>query len=178
MLLLIPLAIPAGLFAPNFIAVMSTGDPYPGLDTAPDAPSVELDHVPLRYPRHFEQGQAPPQTHTAKLARLFRPAPPPEEPVLPEPPPPSPVITISEIGSVPSGFDVYPESDPIEVVELSDSGEDHVYEEWPTAVFIAGLPTGDTYTQPPAVPEPGTGVLLGAGLIALAARRRSLRRAS
>ena len=53
LLLLIPLAVPLGLFAPNFVGIVTTGaDPFPGDDLAPGAPQVELDHEPPRY-RNF-----------------------------------------------------------------------------------------------------------------------------
>ena len=65
--------------------------------------------------------------------------------------------------------------EPLEAVEVPDPDPDGLYDEWPPDVFYAELPEGGAYTQPPAVPEPGTGVLFGAGLIGLAAQRRSVR---
>jgi hypothetical protein len=177
MFVLIPLAIPAGIFAPNFIAVVTTVDRYPGETPANEDTRVALDHEPLRHPRHFPQGVTPPQTHTAKFARLFRPTPSPQEsplPDLPKPPQPSPALATFDVDAEPSAVDP---GDPIETVDFFDSDEGDGNEEWPTEYFVAGLPAGDSYTQPPPVPEPGSGVLLGAGLIALAVRRRSLRSA-
>lgn len=101
LLLLIPLAIPAGLFAPNLVAIVTT-DTEPLLLLPPDEPRVALDHVPLLYRYHFGGGGQP--------------------------------------------------------------------------KFFTARASASSRSMPPSVPEPGSGVLLGAGLIALAAQRRSVRR--
>ena len=87
------------------------------------------------------------------------------------------MIATSDTGPEPSDTGEYDPGDSIEVVKLPDSGGEEINADFPTEYFIAGFSTGGSYAQPPAVPEPGTGALLGAGLIALAGYRRSVRRA-
>ncbi len=156
LLLLIPLAVPLGLFAPNFVGIVTTGpDPFPGDDLAPDEPRVKLDHEPPRY-RNFTRSSTPPPTHTARLARLLRRA-----------PTPPPLLALAP--SAP---------DPKKSIEvLFPSGKKFGGRELPLA-SIATFQTGEgSYIGSPVAPEPGTGLLLGSGLIALAAHRRSVRRA-
>ena len=81
LLLLVPLAVPAGLFAPNFVAAVRAASALlpGGDDRESDALLVELDHEPLRFPRRLlfsPQSVTPAQTRSASLGRLLRPAPP------------------------------------------------------------------------------------------------------
>ena len=63
----------------------------------------------------------------------------------------------------------------IVVVALPFLEEDGPEETWGPEYFLAPPLSTGSYSQPPAVPEPGTGMLLGAGLIALGMKRRRTR---
>ena len=158
LLLLIPFGIPAGLFAPNLIAIMTSEDSFRGHDTGSDTARVELDHEPLRYRQDVPTIFEPPRTDTRELAKVLRPEPPENK----EPLPPPFEFQAPDRDPEP---DAGPR-DPILVVDLPPPLEDEQIDEWEPDFFIVQLPGEGAYTQPPAVPEPNTGVLLGAGLIA------------